>query len=87
MSFSDEQMVNFYVNLMQSLSFPCDLVWKVFIWWMIMWVVNLILAVIMWPALRGRVRIQWDVRRQFLEDELDDFIAVLNLESIFQYFE
>lgn len=54
MSFSDEQMVNFYVNLMQTKSYPCDLVGKMFIWWMIMWVVNLVIVVAMWPSLRGQ---------------------------------
>ena len=69
-------MVNFYVNLMQSWSNPCDLVWKIFIWWMIMWIVNLVVVVANWHSLRGRIRTQREVERSHW---INDIINCLEL--------
>jgi hypothetical protein len=70
MSFSDEQMVNFYVNLMLTKSYPCDLVGKILILLMIMWVVNFSIVVAMWLSLRGRVRTRWSIDRPILLNDL-----------------
>lgn len=76
-SFSDEQMVNFYVFLMQIWCFRCDLIWKILIWWMIMWVLNLSLAKAMWPRLRGRVIIRQNARRTLVMNALTNLVEAL----------